>query len=70
MELKHPKFDPTARGMLESKGPFLMTCGQRGQGLLADAKKIAQDSADMQLITVTKENRDTLPEEIVKLFKS
>lgn len=60
MEVLCPAFIEVVPRLLSGKVPVIMTVAQRGRGLIAQVKY----RADVRLVTVTKENRDTLPEEL------
>jgi nucleoside-triphosphatase len=60
MELLCPDFVVAVPRLLDEAVPVVLTVAQKGQGLIAQVKA----RGDIQVVTVTKENRDGLPEEL------
>lgn len=60
MELFCPAFVEAVPRLLDGASPVVLTVAQKGQGLIAQVKA----RTDVQLVTVTEDNRDGLPEEL------
>ncbi|MGC9317769.1 MAG: NTPase [Armatimonadota bacterium] len=58
MEMKCPEFEPAVREALESPKPVLGTIQQRSDPFLDEVRA----RADVTVVTVTRDNRDALPE--------
>ena len=60
MECLSDLFLEAVRRLLETPVPFLATVARRGSGLIAEVK----ERGDIELLEVTRENRDRLPREL------
>ncbi len=65
MECCSPRFVAAARRLLDSGVPLLASVAQRGPGLIAEAKA----RPDVQVIEVTRQNRDRLVEDLAAQFR-
>jgi nucleoside-triphosphatase len=61
MECMSPKFVTAMRRLLDSRRPLVATVGLRGGGFLAEVKR----RADCELWTITRTNRDALPQQVL-----
>ena len=62
MECLSPKFRAAMRRLLDSGPPLVATVALRGSGFIAEVKV----RVDVELWEVTKENRDEMPDQIVR----
>ncbi len=62
MECLSPKFRAAMRRLLDSGQPLVATVAFRGSGFIAEVKV----RVDVELWEVTKENRDEMPDQIVR----
>jgi nucleoside-triphosphatase len=65
MECLAQGFVEAVRGLLASSRPLLATVALRGEGLIEEVKRDPR----ARLVHLTRENRDRLPEEVVRLLQ-
>ncbi|NOX54454.1 MAG: NTPase [Planctomycetes bacterium] len=66
MECLSSQFVTAVRRVLASPVPLLATVTQKGRGLIAEVKK----ASGVELLQVTRQNRDAMPQQIVEMFRS
>jgi nucleoside-triphosphatase len=65
MECLSPRFVEAVRRLLASDFPLLATIALRGSGFIQEVKRLP----DVELIPLTHDNRERLPEEIARRFR-